>query len=152
MEKGIALVTATPPSFNPDTGLFYVSAMQAFSILYLTDTDERPEGWAAAERRVGSQGNSLRAIDYKTGKIRWTHPFAPGTGGFFGLLSTAGSLLFGGDGAGNFVAYDPSTGKPLWHAGLGTNTSNGPQTFMLDGRQFVVVAAGDTLYAFALHP
>ena len=46
----------------------------------------------------------------------------------------------------------PLTGKPLWHAGLGVNTSNGPQTFMLDGRQFVVVGAGDTLFAFALHP
>jgi len=38
----------------------------------------------------------------------------------------------------------------LWHAGLGTNTSNGPQTFLLDGRQFVVVGAGDALYAFTL--
>ena len=59
-------------------------------------------------------------------------------------------LLFGNDGGGNFVAYDASTGKPLWHAGLGTNTSNGPQTFLLDGRQYIVVGAGDSLYAFAL--
>ena len=50
----------------------------------------------------------------------------------------------------NFVAYDPLNGKPLWHAGLGVNTSNGPQTYLLDGRQFVVVGAGDTLYAFSL--
>ena len=67
-----------------------------------------------------------------------------------GLLSTAGRLLFGNDGGGNFVAYDPAIGKPLWHAGLGANTSNGPQTFMLDGRQYVVVAANDTLFAFTL--
>ena len=40
-----------------------------------------------------------------------------------GLLSTAGGLLFGNDGGGNFVAYDAATGKPLWHAGLGTNTT-----------------------------
>jgi alcohol dehydrogenase (cytochrome c) len=69
-----------------------------------------------------------------------------------GLLSTAGGLLFGNDGGNNFVAYDPSTGKALWHAGLGATTSNGPQTFMVDGRQLVVVGAGDTLYAFALQP
>ena len=67
-----------------------------------------------------------------------------------GLLSTAGGLLFGNDGGGNFVAYDAATGKPLWHAGLGTNTSNGPQTYLLDGRQYIVVGAGDSLYAFAL--
>ena len=67
-----------------------------------------------------------------------------------GLLSTSGGLLFGNDGANNFVAYDASNGKPLWHASLGATTSNGPQTFEVDGRQFIVVGAGDTLYAFAL--
>jgi hypothetical protein len=35
-------------------------------------------------------------------------------------------------------------------SGLGRNTRNGPQTFLLDGRQFVFVGAGDALYAFAL--
>jgi acido-empty-quinoprotein group A len=143
-----------PPSFNPETGLFYVATRQNFSVIYLTDTDERPQGWAAAERFVGNLGSALKAIDYKTGKIRWSHPLAMGpagsVGGPMGLLSTAGGLLFGNDGGGNFVAYDPATGKPLWHAGLGVNTGNGPQTFMLDGRQYVVVGAGDTLYAFAL--
>ena len=142
-----------PPSFNPETGMLYFGATQNFSLMYLTDTDERPEGWGAAERRVGTLGAALLAVDYKTGKIRWRHPF-PGAagGGPMGLLSTAGRLLFGSDLMGSFVAYDPLTGRPLWHAGLGTNTSNGPQTFMVDGRQLVVVGAGDTLFAFALHP
>ena len=143
-----------PPSFNPETGLFYVGTSQSFSILYLTDTDERPQGWAAAERGVGNLGRALKAIDYKTGKVQWSRPLAMVAGVDGGpppgLLSTAGRLLFGNDGAGNFVAYDPATGKPLWHAGLGTNTTNGPQTYMLDGRQYVVVGAGDTLFAFAL--
>jgi alcohol dehydrogenase (cytochrome c) len=98
----------------------------------------------------------LKAIDYMTGKVRWSRPFAMGPGGTLGgpvgLLSTAGGLLFGGDGGGNFVAYDAATGNPLWHAGLGANTSNGPQTFLLDGRQYIVVGAGDALFAFALHP
>jgi alcohol dehydrogenase (cytochrome c) len=143
-----------PPSFNPDTGLLYVGTSQTFSVFYLTDTDPRPQGWGAAERNVGNLGNALKAIDYKTGKVRWSRPLAltpgEGGGGAMGLLSTAGRLLFGNDGGGNFVAYDPETGKPLWHAGLGTNTSNGPQTYMLDGRQYIVVGAGDSLFAFAL--
>jgi len=145
-----------PPSFNPDTGLLYFGTKQTFSVMYLTDTDGRPQGWAAAERNVGTVGNALKAIDYKTGKVKWSHPLALGPGGSeggaMGLLSTAGGLLFGNDGGGNFVAYDASTGKPLWHAGLGTNTSNGPQTYLLDGRQYIVVGAGDSLYAFALQP
>jgi alcohol dehydrogenase (cytochrome c) len=145
-----------PPSFSPDTGLFYVGTHEAFSVFYLTDTDPRPQGWGAAERRVGSLGSALKAIDYRTGKARWSHPLAMSAGGAaggpMGLLSTAGGLLFGNDGAGNFVAYDAATGKPLWHAGLGANTSNGPQTFLLDGRQYVVVGAGDSLFAFTLQP
>jgi alcohol dehydrogenase (cytochrome c) len=48
------------------------------------------------------------------------------------------------------VAYDPLSGKPLWHAGLTANPSNAPETYMLDGRQYVVVGAGDSLYAFVL--
>ena len=132
----------------------YFGTSQTFSILYLTDTDKRPQGWAAAERNMGNVGSALKAIDYQTGKVRWSHPLAMtangSTGGAMGLLSTAGGLLFGNDGGSNFVAYDPLNGKPLWHAGLGVNTSNGPQTYLLDGRQFVVVGAGDTLYAFSL--
>jgi alcohol dehydrogenase (cytochrome c) len=38
----------------------------------------------------------------------------------------------------------------LWHAGLNVNHSNGPSTWMLDGKQYVIVGAGDTLYAFVL--
>jgi alcohol dehydrogenase (cytochrome c) len=143
-----------PPSFSPDTGLFYVGTSQTYSILYLTDTDKRPQGWAAAERNMGNAGSALMAIDYQTGKVRWSRPLAMtatgSTGGAMGLLSTAGGLVFGNDGGGNFVAYDALTGRPLWHAGLNVNTSNGPETYLLDGRQFVVVGAGDTLYAFAL--
>ena len=145
-----------PPSFSPATGLFYVGTTRGFSFFYLTDTDPRPQGWAAAERHVANLGSELKAIDYKTGKIAWSRPLARsawgGGGGPMGLLSTAGNLLFGNDGGGNFVAYDASTGKPLWHAGLGSNTSNGPQTFLLDGRQYVVVGAGDQLFAFRLQP
>jgi alcohol dehydrogenase (cytochrome c) len=143
-----------PPSFSPQTGLFYVGTNEAVSVFYLTDTDPRPQGWGAAERRVANVYSSLKAIDYQTGKVRWSRPLARhgggAAGGPMGLLSTAGGLVFGNDGGGNFVAYEAATGKPLWHAGLGTNTSNGPQTFLLDGKQYVVVGAGDTLYAFSL--
>jgi len=145
-----------PPSFNPETGLLYFGTRQGFSVMYLTDTDGRPQGWAAAERNVAVVGNALKAVDYKTGQVKWSRPLATGPagsmGGPMGLLSTSGGLLFGNDGTNNFVAYDASSGKPLWHAGLGANTSNGPQTFLVDGRQLIVVGAGDTLYAFALQP
>ena len=67
-----------------------------------------------------------------------------------GVLSTAGNLVFTGDPSNNFVALNARTGEPLWHANLGASISNGPITFELDGTQYLVVSAGDTLYAFAM--
>jgi alcohol dehydrogenase (cytochrome c) len=58
--------------------------------------------------------------------------------------------LFAGDPNQNLVALDPSTGTPLWHAGMHSGMTNGPITYSLDGTQYLVVAAGDSLYAFAL--
>jgi alcohol dehydrogenase (cytochrome c) len=66
-----------------------------------------------------------------------------------GLLSTAGNLLFAGDGSANFVAFNATTGAPLWHSRLHASVTNGPITFELDGVQYVVVGAGDSVYAFS---
>jgi alcohol dehydrogenase (cytochrome c) len=48
------------------------------------------------------------------------------------------------------VALTADTGKPLWHANLGAAVSNGPMTFELDGSQYIVVGAGDSLFAFVM--
>jgi alcohol dehydrogenase (cytochrome c) len=66
-------------------------------------------------------------------------------------LTTAGRLLFAGDVSGNFTAHDVVNGNPLWHTQLGANTTNAAETYMVDGRQYILVGAGDTLYAFALY-
>lgn len=139
------------PSFDPDTGLFYANAARAWSVYYLYDDSDKPEGWGGNDRGGYSEA-MLQAIDYKTGKIRWSHKW-PGNGGLpsAGLLSTAGKLLFAGDPNSNFVALDPANGTPLWHAGLHANVTNAPITYELDGTQYVTVGAGDTLYAFAGH-
>jgi len=138
-----------PPSYDPETGLFYVGTSQSFSMFYLTDTDPHPEGWGAAERDAGYYGGDLEAIDIKTGKIVWDHHY-PFGGGPVGILTTAGKLLFTGDGSQHLVAFDPANGSILWHAGLADDLSNGPETYLLDGQQYVVVGAGDQLYAFTV--
>jgi alcohol dehydrogenase (cytochrome c) len=138
-----------PPTFSPQTGLFYVGTSAGLSLSYLTDTDERPEGYGfTGGSGSGGGRTALRAIDYKTGQARWIHDMQIGSQG---LMSTAGHLLFGSDGTGNFIAFSTETGKILWHAGLQANPSNGPETFLLDGRQYIVVGAGDSLYAFTLN-
>jgi alcohol dehydrogenase (cytochrome c) len=141
-----------PPSFDPETGLFYVGTSESFSVFYLTDTDPHPEGYGAAERAAGGFGGTVRAIDYKTGKTVWSHHWPGGGGGAAGMLTTAGKLLFTGDPAQHLVAFDVANGKILWHAGLTANVSNGPITYLLDGQQYLVAGAGDSLYAFTVEP
>lgn len=144
-----------PPAYSPDTGLFYVAEKNGYSIFYLTDPDPRGSMGLGGkdEAYVGSGGNFLTAIDPTTGKIVWRRPYpgAVGTaGGGGGLLATAGGLVFSGDAGGNIVAYDAKTGEPLWHSRIGTVT-NAPITYELDGKQYLLVAARDMLFAFALY-
>ena len=143
-----------PPAFSPDTGLFYVPVDESYAMYYLAETDPRGAMGLGGkdELALGTINSYLAAIDYKTGQTVWRHkyPTIGGAGGN-GILTTAGKLLFAGDVAGNLVAYDPANGKPLWHVYLGTQVSNAPETYTLDGHQYVIVAAGDTLYAFTLY-
>jgi alcohol dehydrogenase (cytochrome c) len=143
-----------PPSFDPDTGLFYVQLREIYAMYYLTEKNQRlVTGLGGKEEdAVGSLGTSLEAIDYKTGKIAWKYKF-PGAssspGGITGLLTTAGHLLFSSDMEGNLVAYDPAKGIPLWHSHIGS-ISNAPQTYLLDGQQYILVAVGTSLFSFKL--
>jgi alcohol dehydrogenase (cytochrome c) len=141
-----------PPAYSPDTGLFYVSERNGYSIFYLTDPDPRGSMGLGGKEEVGvgSAGSFLTAIDYKTGKVAWRHSYPQGNGGGGGLLATAGKLVFAGDAGGNIVAHDAATGKPLWHSHIGSVT-NAPVTYRLDGRQYLLVAVGDTLFAFVLY-
>jgi alcohol dehydrogenase (cytochrome c) len=142
-----------PPSYSPDSGLFYVPTNEAYAMYYLTETDPRGAMGLGGKEEDGlaSLGAYLTAIDPKTGKVAWQHRY-PGTGGNLGngMLTTAGKLLFAGDLGGNLVSYDPANGKILWHSHIG-NISNAPETYSLDGHQYILVAAGDTLYAFTLY-
>jgi alcohol dehydrogenase (cytochrome c) len=137
-----------PPSFSPATGLFYINATRAFSVYYIYDDSDKPEGWGGNDRG-GWAESMLQAVDYKTGKLKWSHKWE-GSGIRSGVLSTAGNLVFAGDPANNLVALNATTGQPLWHSNLGNAMSNGPITYELDGTQYLVVGAGDTIYAFAM--
>lgn len=152
VEGGV--VNWPPPAFSPLTGLFYVNERNGFNILYLTDPDPRGSMGLAGKAvgQVGAWPSALQAIDYKTGKAVWRHvyPGVNGQGGTGGVLATAGQLVFSGDGGGNLVAFDATNGTPLWHSRIGT-PSNAPQTYMVNGRQHVLVAVGDTLYSFVLN-
>jgi alcohol dehydrogenase (cytochrome c) len=149
--------TNWPPSaFSPQTGLFYLRGFENYGLLYYTETDPHGAMGLGGVTRGGqvSLGSSIRAIDYQTGKSVWEHHFETGEGFLStlgtGLLTTAGGILFAADQGKNLVAFDAARGEPLWHSRL-QNVSNAPETYMLDGHQYVMVAADDMIYAFTLY-
>jgi alcohol dehydrogenase (cytochrome c) len=138
------------PSFSPETGMFYVNGSHGFSIGYLMPNEETGN----VEDHQGGGATSLwsesmlLALDYRTGKIRWSRK-GPRTGGGNGILSTAGGLLFTNE-SGHLVALDAASGKVLWHVNPGGNLSGSPMSYELDGRQFVLTPVDGVLYAWAL--
>lgn len=135
------------PSFDGRTGLFLVDAHPSYSLYFAKPADGH-YGWAGADYGVWGKG-VLEAIDYKTGKIRWSHFVGPHGSGA-GVLTTASGIAFTGDGLGNILALNTANGTTLWHAGTGAPMQTSPITYMLDGRQYVVSGSGTVLFAWVL--
>jgi alcohol dehydrogenase (cytochrome c) len=135
------------PSFDPGTGLFIVDAKPSWS-LYFAKPADGTYGWAGADYGLWGKG-VIEAIDYQTGKIRWTHEAGPyGSGA--GVLTTDSGLTITGDSTGNVLALDTTDGKTLWHAGTGAGMQSSPITYELDGRQVIMTSSGGILFAWAL--
>jgi alcohol dehydrogenase (cytochrome c) len=134
------------PSFDSKNGLFIVNSHPSWS-LYFAKPADGVYGWAGADYGVWGKG-VIEAIDYQTGKIRWSHEIGPESGA--GVLTTDSGLTFTGDGRGNFLALDSSDGKTLWHAGSGSHIVSSPITYELDGRQYLITSSGGVLFAWAL--
>jgi len=134
------------PSFDPRTGLLIVSAQDAYGI-YFFKPEHGAYGWAGADYNVSGKG-VLRAIDYQTGKIRWNHDLGDGPSAA-GVLTTESGVTFTGDVTGNALALRTSDGTTLWHAGIG-RVGNSPITYELDGRQYMLIGGGSSLYSWAL--
>ena len=135
------------PSFDPKTGLFIVDAHPSYSIYFAKPADGA-YGWAGADYGLWGKG-VLEAIDYQTGKIRWSHDLGPDGSGA-GVLTTDSGLTFTGDAFGSVLALDTTNGKTLWHAGMGNGMESSPETYELDGRQYVLTSSGGVLFAWAL--
>jgi alcohol dehydrogenase (cytochrome c) len=135
------------PSFDPQTGLFIVDAHPSYGI-YFAKPEDGTFGWAGAD--YGVWGSAvLEAIDYQTGKIKWSHPLGPHGAGA-GVLTTDSGVCFTGDALGNFMALKTADGETLWHAGTGAEMQTSPLTYELDGRQYVLTGSGSVLFAWAL--
>jgi alcohol dehydrogenase (cytochrome c) len=137
-----------PPTFSPDTGLFYVHEQNTMRINYLMDPDPRGSMGLGgiSNGAMMNYGTNVIAIDYKTGKVAWRKEI---NGGSNGLLSTAGGLLFLNNGP-NIEAWDAATGKGLWYSQIG-GISSPPETFLMDGKQHVLATGANGLCLFVLN-
>lgn len=141
------------PTFDLETKLFYVTAREECDIF---STAAQP--YEAGHAYYGSAyfpsdetepyWGALRAIDLATGQMKWE--FRHTSPSWSGVLSTAGGLVFTGDAEGNFIALDATSGKALWHFQTGAAVYAGPMAFAIDGKEYVAIATGSSLYAFGL--
>ena len=143
------------PSFDPRTQTFFVNAREVCMIYYAWKPEykagERFTGGAGQRVRAGDNPayGALRALNPVTGERKWEFRYMdPSTSG---LLTTASGLVFSGDADGYLLALDSGSGKLLWRYQMGSNMhGTSPITYMVDGRQHLLVPAGTTLTAWAL--
>ena len=141
-----------PPSYDPSAQLFFVMARETCAI-YSPRKEEPIAGRSfmsgGMEKLPDPDYSALRAIDPKTGAIKWEHKFTQSS--LAGVMSTASGLVFAGDQDGYFNAFETRSGKLLWRYRTGSPIHGAAATtYMLDGRQFVLIPSGMTITAFAL--
>ena len=141
------------PSYDPTTRLFFVTARETCATYFGFDQKFKPGELyeAGGTQRPRDQKNfgALRAIDPVTGTLKWEFRYPSVSAA--GVLTTASGLVFSGDGDGNILAFESRTGRNLWHYQLGSSLrSTAGTTYLLDGRQYLLVPSGSVLTAFAL--
>lgn len=141
-------------SFNPTTGFFYVQALESCNVFTV-----RHREWELGRLYMGGSSRAaaneaaqkfLRAINIETGDVAWELPHTPMKSSFGGVLSTAAGLVFFGESSGAFVAADATSGKVLWQFQANQGWRTSPMTYLFDNKQYVAIAAGQSVIAFAL--
>ena len=142
------------PSYNPDTGLFYVMTLESCNLFFA-----KPKPFAQGETFYGSgtklppdehAQKILLALSLPDGKPVWRYRQVGHGDSWGGTLTTTGGLVFFGDDAGSLEAVEAGTGRALWHFNAGQTMHASPMSYAIDGAQFVAVSAGSDVFAFSL--
>jgi len=134
----------SPIATDPGAGMAYAINLEQ-EMTYTVDSAPYPNGklWlggAFTNVPGGVQAGNVTAVDYNTGKVKWQAKTPQPMIG--GILATAGGLVFTGEANGWFKAYDSKSGKVLWSFNAGAGVNAPPSSYMVGGKQYVVVGAG----------
>lgn len=139
------------PAYSPRTDAFYVNAID-WCITVAIGSSAELEGrkglpWTGAKERLhpfGVQDEKrsgwVTAVNAADGAVRWRyHARAPLVSG---ITATAGDVVFTGDIAGDFMAFDAGSGKLLWSHNTGQPIGGGVISYAVNGKQYIAVASG----------
>lgn len=138
----------SPVSLDEQQQRVYIAAIHSPIKYTLHDQPGNAKlSYAASEPTEDPRWGLLSAIDLSNGKIAWQQKTDQPLIG--GVLSTAGGLLFCGEGNGAFKAYDSNSGKILWQYQSEFGVNAPPITFEYQGKQYIsVVSGGNSLFGF----
>ena len=134
-------------SYSPKTGLVYIPETQQAAEYSVGPTPSLREDfmvigllttYLTLDERDGK--GSLLAWDPAKQEARWQVPYDSFWNG--GTLATAGNLVFQGTGAGEFTAFNASTGAKLWNVDAQRGITAPPITYTVNGEQRVAVLVG----------
>jgi alcohol dehydrogenase (cytochrome c) len=134
----------SPAAYSPQTGYMYVLGLNEHDVYKM-----RPEKYAAPasylsgvwfSTEASKDYGSFTAVDLNTGHVAWQdtvrHPMVGGA------AATAGGVVFVGTKDRRFLGIDARSGKILWTYSAPAGVNAPPVSYMVDGRQYVAVAAG----------
>jgi alcohol dehydrogenase (cytochrome c) len=141
------------PAYSPRTGLFYVQTQDDYGQIYYKHKADYNAGndyeGGGARNLLGAEPyGALKAIEATTGTVKWE--FKEQSSCDAGILATTTGLVFSGTSDGYVYALNAATGDPLWRFQTGGIILGPPVTFLVDGKQYLAIAAGSALFTFAL--
>src|SRR5580765_5453313 len=139
------------PAYNPATGLFYVTATEGCGVNTLASSAPDSEtSYLESPRDKESWQLYTRAIDAKTGAIKWDYKQVRSNHYGPGLLTTEGGIVFSPEQFGQVSVLDARTGRSLWHYNTGDLITASPLTYSVDGHQYLAIASGTNILTFGL--
>jgi alcohol dehydrogenase (cytochrome c) len=135
-----------PPTYDAQTGLFYVPLAHMCMTVTQTDLIEvNGAPYLGEDLKLFNEPQhpdigEFLALDPATGKRRWS--FSTATPWCGGAVSTAGGLVFSGTADQRMIAFDAASGRVAWSYPLSSGVAGVPVTYRVDGKQYVAVFAG----------